>query len=81
MVKVTDDDTGSGSLSTPVTVNNVAPSVLGLNVSNNNINEGQTTTLTIAFTDPGTLDTHTATVNWGDGSATSTVSLSAGVRR
>src|SRR5262249_19321655 len=34
------------------------------------VNEGAVLSLTpiATFTDPGTLDTHTATINWGDGS-------------
>ena len=30
--------------------------------------EGDTITLNGQFTDPGTLDPHTVTINWGDGS-------------
>src|SRR5439155_1778180 len=32
-----------------------------------------------SFTDPGTLDTHTVVITWGDGSASTTLSLAAGV--
>jgi hypothetical protein len=32
-----------------------------------------------SFTDPGTLDCHTAVNTWGDGSANTTVNLGAGV--
>ena len=38
-------------------------------------NEGDTVTLDGQFTDPGTLDPHTVTIDWGDGS-TPTVALS-----
>src|SRR6185369_4395938 len=31
------------------------------------------------FTDPGTLDTHTVVINWGDGSPNTTLNLPAGV--
>jgi streptogramin lyase len=43
------------------------------------INEGQSATLGVTFTDPDPQDTHTAVVSWGDGSANTTVNLSAGV--
>jgi len=64
--------------STQLTVYNVAPTNLVLHVSSSTINEGGMVTLTGTFTDPGTLDTHTVNINWGDGT-TSTVSVAAGV--
>jgi PKD repeat protein len=33
------------------------------------VDENSTVELSGSFTDPGTLDTHTATINWGDGSS------------
>ncbi|MFL5340262.1 MAG: FG-GAP-like repeat-containing protein [Gemmataceae bacterium] len=78
-VTVQDDDTLSGTGGAQVTVSNVPPTITGLGLSPRNLNEGQTATLTVSFTDPGTQDTHTATINWGDGSATNTVSAAAGV--
>jgi len=47
-----------------VTVNNVAP-VLG-SLAATTINENGATTLTGTITDPGTPDTFTLDVNWGD---------------
>ena len=47
-----------------VTVNNVAP-LLG-SLAATTIDENETTTLTGTITDPGTLDTFTLDVNWGD---------------
>ena len=32
-------------------------------------------TLTGSFTDPGTLDTHTVVINWGDGSPNTILTL------
>jgi uncharacterized repeat protein (TIGR01451 family) len=65
-VTVSDDDGGVGSDTLTVTVNNVAPTVQA--GSNQTINEGDTISLDPAtFTDPGVLDTHTATIGWGDG--------------
>src|SRR5262249_44460813 len=43
------------------------------------VNEGDTATLDGTFTDPGVLDTHTVVINWGDGSANTTLGLDAGV--
>lgn len=66
-VTVTDDDGGSGSETTAVTVNNVAPAITGLAATPSMIPDG-TVSLSGSFTDPGTLDVHTVLVNWGDGS-------------
>ena len=59
----------SQSESILVTTNNVAPVIhdSDLSVSQTSFNEGATTTLSGSFTDPGTLDTHTVTIDWGDG--------------
>ena len=50
---------------TTVTVHNVAPTVDA--GSNQTVNEGDTVNISGSFTDPGWLDTHTATIDWGDG--------------
>ena len=78
-VTVTDKDLDSGTGSTSVTVNNVAPSALSANLSDDDIDEGDSTTLSGSFVDPGTLDTHTVVINWGDGSTNTTLNLGAGV--
>jgi hypothetical protein len=75
--RVTDDNGGTTTASANLTVNNVAPSNLVLNVPQS-VNENDPVSLTGSFADPGTLDTHTAVVNWGDGTST-TVTLAAGV--
>ena len=62
---ITDDDTGTGSASTTVTVNNVAP-ILAL--SGNTIDENGTATVSGTITDPGTLDTFEVVIDWGEGS-------------
>lgn len=62
---LTDDDTGNDTDSTNVTVNNVAPTLSNLSVVD--INEDGTATLTGDIADPGTQDTYTVTVDWGDG--------------
>jgi DNA/RNA endonuclease G (NUC1) len=70
---VTDNDGLTDVATFAVTVNNVAP-VVGA-IPNGTLNVGATYSVTGAFTDPG-ADSWTATVNWGDGSAPESVSLS-----
>ncbi len=65
-VTVADDDGGSGSDTTSVTVNNVAPTVTDIAVTSP-INENEFAHLTGTISDPGTLDTFTIVVNWGEG--------------
>lgn len=72
-VTVTDDDLASGSETASVTVNNVAPEITSLATSSPAIGgaeQGETVTLSADFTDVGTLDTHTAVIDWGDGTTT-----------
>ncbi len=65
--RVLDDDGGYTDHTTVVTVRNVAP-VVDAGASQT-ISEGSTLTLDPAtFTDAGVDDTHTATIDWGDGS-------------
>lgn len=49
-------------------VQNVAPTITDLQFDTSAIDEGGSVVLTGQFTDPGTDDTHTVTVDWGDGS-------------
>jgi PKD repeat protein len=74
-VTVTDDDGGAGSDALHVTVRNVAPTVDAGN-DQSGVDEGALVQLDpAAFTDPGTLDTHSAAIGWGDGTtAAGTVS-------
>lgn len=69
-VTITDDDTGTVSSSVDVTVNNVAPTItptVDPAPASDKADEGETVTLEFDFTDPGTLDVHTYTIDWGDG--------------
>jgi hypothetical protein len=64
---------------TLVTVLNVPPTVTAVGDA---IDEAGTATVSATFTDPGTLDTHTATIAWGDGGgpvAVTTGALASGV--
>jgi PKD repeat protein len=74
---VTDDDTGVGTHSATVLVRarNTAPTNLAL--SADSVVEGDLTTLHGTFVDPDIADTHSASVDWGDGT-TATVFVAAG---
>src|SRR5205085_436656 len=43
------------------------------------VDANQSVTLSGSFADPGALDAHTVDIDWGDGSANTTVNLAAGV--
>jgi 6-phosphogluconolactonase (cycloisomerase 2 family) len=66
------DDHGGSSLAATatVTVNNVTPSLTGVAFSPAIVNEGSPVTVSGTIVDPGVNDTHTVTVAWGDGTAT-----------
>lgn len=62
----TDTDGLTDSATTTVTVVNVAPALGAITLTPRPIT-GSETVLDAPFTDPGSLDTHTASVDWGDG--------------
>ncbi|MDA8016718.1 MAG: carboxypeptidase regulatory-like domain-containing protein, partial [Thermoanaerobaculia bacterium] len=65
-VCLTDDDAGVRCSELPIRVANVAPAVDAGDPLAGDV--GSDVALSAAtFTDPGTADTHTATVDWGDG--------------
>src|SRR5205807_8587395 len=68
---------GTGSATAPVAVANAAPAGLALNAGA--VDEGGTFGLTGSFTDPGVLDAHTVVIDWGDGSAPTTLAPAPGV--
>ena len=66
-VCVQDDDGAESCLNFMVTVTNQVPVVEA--GTDKNVTEGYEISVdTISFNDPGTLDTHNAAINWGDGS-------------
>jgi len=65
-VSVADDDSGTAWTTFHVSVDNAAPDVFSLVCPVGD--EGQSLEFWGAFSDPGILDTHTAVVDWGDGS-------------
>jgi PKD repeat protein len=69
-VRVLDDDGGVGTAETSVEVRDVAPLDVAVAPLASIIAEGSAANLTVTFDDPGTLDTHTFEVDWGDGHVT-----------
>lgn len=59
-----DDDGGINQTVFDLTVRNVPPTV---SATGDEINESESATVTGTFSDPGTVDTHTAEIDWGDG--------------
>jgi len=62
-----------------VVIDNVGPADVTATASPSTINENDSTIVSGTFTDPGTADTHTVVINWGDGSSNTTLNLAAGV--
>ena len=62
----------------PITVRNLKPSSLNVVTTSTTLNEGGTVGLSVSFVDPGVLDAHKVTIDWGDGTVL-TQTLLAGV--
>lgn len=58
---------GIGGDTLNVTINNVAPNITSINAPSEPVGIGEPLTIIANFTDPGSLDTHIAFVDWGDG--------------
>ncbi len=65
-VTVTDDDLGTSTATTTVTVNNLAPLISDLTLSQTEVGDSNVS-VSGSFTDIGTLDTHEVLIDWGDG--------------
>jgi PKD repeat protein len=70
------DTYGQATDTASVAITNVAPSVSGVTVSINPVAVKTDVHATAAFTDAGTGDTHTASIDWGDGSTPSAGTVS-----
>ena len=66
-VSVIDDDSGSASAQLTVAVDNRAPRFL--TIGDIAGEQGEALNLVATFSDRGSADTHTATVDWGDGTS------------
>ncbi|WP_329331836.1 family 43 glycosylhydrolase [Streptomyces sp. NBC_00663] len=60
---------GRSSDTATVKVANAAPAITSATGPKSAVSVGRTAVVTAAFTDPGTSDTHTCTVDWRDGGA------------
>ena len=69
-VQVTDSGELTATATTVVTIRNVAPQLGAPRITPDALNGNALITVSAAFTDAGKLDTHTALINWGDGSTT-----------
>ena len=77
--KIKDKDGGYNEYTTDVSVNNVPPTIVSMTgPPTDPVRIGNSIYLLGVFTDPGTLDSHIALIQWGDG-LTTTVNLPAGV--
>lgn len=73
-VRVRVDDAHAHVVNSPVTmltVTNVAPMMAGFISGPATAVPGQSVNYSVAFTDDGTLESHTVSINWGDGNITS----------
>ena len=70
VVTVTDGVNPAVSDTTTVRVGNAAPVASALLASPNPVPQGNSVAVSTSFTDQGTNDTHTASIAWGDSSAT-----------
>jgi Ca2+-binding RTX toxin-like protein len=78
VLTVTDEDGGSAVTSQTITVGNVDPSLDPLTTNADtigNVAAGEPVTIDGAFADVGTLDTHSASIDWGDGTAATAASI------
>ncbi len=70
-VSVTDEQGAVGIGTANVVVDNVAPTIGTITAPSTPVQVNTAVTASSSFTDPGVLDTHTASWDWGDGNITS----------
>ncbi|MEL6106212.1 MAG: Ig-like domain-containing protein, partial [Planctomycetota bacterium] len=76
VLTVRDDDGGEDTVAGSVEVRNVEPELVEVTSSHQSVDciaDGATVTLAGQIDDVGSLDTHTLTVDWGDGSTLETI--------
>jgi hypothetical protein len=76
--RIMDKDDGFDEWATTVEVNNVAPTLGAISVDMSLVPVNTAINANATFSDPGTLDTHTASWDWGDGTSAGTVTQGAG---
>ena len=70
-ITVTDKNGGTGTNSGSHVVGNANPVITAIAGPTDPIQIGGSASITATFTDAGTADTHTCSINWGDGATTS----------
>ncbi|MBL8814158.1 MAG: hypothetical protein JNM43_28575, partial [Planctomycetaceae bacterium] len=80
-IEIADDDEPllPAVLTQSVSVTNAVPSSVTLGASSTSILEDGSITLSGAFVDAGVNDSHSVTINWGDGSSPTILNLAAGI--
>ncbi len=76
--RIRDQHGAASSYSATVSVANISPSVRTILNPPQMSNEGENLTFNATFSDPGVLDTHTATIDWDDGSPVENIPVSQG---
>ena len=70
----------SAPVETTATISNVAPTITSFAFLADPVPVGSAIAVTGAFTDPSSVDTHSATVDWGDGAGPIAATVDAGPR-
>jgi PKD repeat protein len=70
---VTDAGGSTASATTIAEIANVAPSITALELPATPVSVGTAVAATASFSDPGSADTHSAQIDWGDGSVSPAV--------
>ncbi len=76
ILRVTNDDNGSGTVTVPLIIGNVLPVVDPLTPIA--ADEGALASFSLTASDPGTLDILTAAVDWGDGTSSNVAGTQVG---
>jgi hypothetical protein len=79
-ITASDEDSGVSTAIFNLTVNNVAPEITTFTAMVDPVEVGNPVDAHVEFTDPGLLDTHTVTWDWGDGSTLTLQVLLEGLR-
>lgn len=74
---VLDDDGDHDPSGAVIRVDNVAPTIETLRLGATTIDEGGTAAIRGTFSDPSPLDSHTVSVDWGDGTAPTVLEVAA----
>jgi len=76
---IRDKDGGANTYTGAVSVENVAPTVGAITAPTHPVGFKRPVDVSASFTDPGVVDTHTAVIDWGDGTTSAaTVAESGG---